>query len=414
MMARKHARAGAFVPTAHRLALDLTLAEEPLEADERAGTACTGTTIAILGDEGKRKLASCVVRAAEHAPELRGTPLESSALEQAALLSNVELAHADPSLVAALAYAAARRARMLDRTSLLLSAHDARSAMLVHTVGAHRGASQEPFIAQRVDMAAHYAATAARAAGAPIHAESRAREAEELVKRWLEGVRSWGFFAAVDAGTLTRAQYVYALSNIYQFVRHTTRLAARAIAHSPTTEMRSHFIQHLTGEVNHELIIERDLAHLGEDVSFVRDAMAPNGPTQEFMTIQESMIGYYQDPVLLMASPLVAEGVSAHLDASFVHALHRCIAGWGVEAPERCSKFLVSHIHTDGGGDGHWEMTVRFLTHCLREEAKHQFFVRSMRSAMRGTERLYGSFVSELPSFATRALEHERGDDQEG
>jgi hypothetical protein len=411
MTGRNHARRGAFVAPAHRLSLDLTLREEALEADGERH--CAGTTIAILGDEGKRKLASCVVRPAERAPELKQAA-DGSALCTAALLSNVELVNADPALVSALSYAAARRARMLDRTLLLLSAEDARSAMLAQAVGAQKGASREPWLAQRVDVAAHYAATAARAAGAPVHAESRAREVEEVVKRWLAATRSWGFFAAVDAGTLTRAQYVYALSNIYQFVRHTTRLAARAIAHSPTTELRSHFVQHLTGEVNHELIIERDLANLGEDVAYVRDAMAPNGPTQEFMSIQESMIGYYQDPVLLMASPLVAEGVSAHLDASFVHALHRCIAGWGVEAPERCSKFLVSHIHTDGGGDGHWEMTVRFLSGCLREESKHQWFVRSMRSAMRGTERLYESFVSELPSFASGAREHERGDHVQG
>src|SRR5690606_17039296 len=139
---------------------------------------------------------------------------------------------------------------------------------------------------------------------------------------------------------LTREQYVYGLSNIYQFVRQTTRLCARAVAYSTTTELRTHYIQHLNGEVNHELIIERDLTHLQEDVAYVRDFMAPNGPTQEFMAIQESLIGYHHDPVLMMASPLAAEGVSAHLDEAFVVALKDCIGSWGVERPERAAKFF--------------------------------------------------------------------------
>jgi hypothetical protein len=295
-------------------------------------------------------------------------------------------------------YFAARRARIMGRENLLVRANEAAFARDIFKLAPCSDAFPE-VLAQRVDLAAHYAHKSLEALSMPIAPSVRAREVEEVTKRWLSGAGEWGFFKALHMRTLTRQQYVYALSNIYQFVRHTTRLVARAIAHSPTTEMRSHFIKHLNGEVNHELIIERDLNYLGEDVAYVRDHMAPNGSTQEFMAIQESMIGYYEDPVLLMASPVAAEGVTAHLDQAFVDALHDCLKLWNVEAPQKASKFFVSHMHTDGGDDGHWEMTIAFLEGCLLTESKHQFFMRSLRSAMRGTERLYNSFVTELPSW---------------
>jgi hypothetical protein len=322
-------------------------------------------------------------------------------LTSSALAESVDVRANDPVAIAALLYACARRARIAERSNLLMNRQD---EALVQGASVLRlldcSADHEDRLIQRVDLAAHYACLALERQHAAPSPRFRALEVEETAKRWLATAQKWGFFQAVHARKLTRQQYVYALSNIYQFVRHTTRLAARAVAHSPTTEMRSHFINHLNGEINHELIIERDLAHLNEDVSFVRDHMAPNGPTQEFMAIQESAIGYYSDPVLLMAAPVAAEGVTAHLDESFVTALQDCIRSWDVASPEKASRFFVSHMHTDGGDDGHWEMTIAFLSKCLVDESKHQFFLRSMRSAMRGTERLYDSFVRDIPAFA--------------
>jgi hypothetical protein len=366
------------------------------ETRTRSTEVGTGTTISIGRKDQAGALASCFVSAAESAPGVPALGLSPAQLAPLAVLSDVKLESENPLVLAALGYAAARRARIMQRVSVAARTLDAEACRLMRLFASD---DSGPLASQRVDIAAHYAAEQAKKCGSPICASLRAREVEESAKRWLAGTAQWGFFRAVYARTLTRAQYVYALSNIYQFVRQTTRLAARGVACSPSTEMRSHFIKHLNGEVNHELIIERDLAQLGEDVSYVRDSMAPNGPTQEFMAIQESMIGFYQDPVLLLSSPIAAEGVSAHLDEEFVRALHECLSGWGVAAPEKCSRFLVSHIHTDGGDDGHWEMTVSFLSSVLLEEAKHQFFLRSMRSAMRGTERLYESFVGDLPSL---------------
>jgi hypothetical protein len=352
------------------------------------------------GDEGARSLqlsrAGVVVARAELRMAEMGRDLDIAADDnQTLLLVGLLVDAGDRTALASLLYCAARRARMAGRISLAMRADEARR---LGVDAIWRMAELAPStLMQRVDVAAHYASQALTQLGAPVTAPFRAREVQEVALQALDGAPGWGFFRAVHARTLTREQYVYALSNVYQFVRHTTRLCARAVAAAPTTELRSHWINHLSGEVNHELIIERDLAHLGADVSFVVEHMAPNGPTQQFMANQESLIGYRQDAILLMASPVAAEGVTAHLTDEFATALKECIRGWGVEQPAKAARFFISHMHTDGGDDGHWELTIAFLGKCLVDEAHHQMFMRSLSTALRSTQGLYESFVSELP-----------------
>ena len=375
-------------------------AREAVLPDERV-------RIEISRGAGAAVVASVVLTLAERAELSWAHGGQPEGLDSSVLLSNVRISDADAVIPSTLLYFAARRARMMGRANLLIRAEEVTfSNDILHLVSCSEAWPE--VLTQRVDLAAHYTAQSLEKLAAPMPASVRAREVEEVTKRWLAGGSEWGFFKALRDGTLTRQQYVYALSNIYQFVRHTTRLVARAIAHSPTTEMRTHFIKHMNGEVNHELIIERDLEHLGEDVAYVRDHMAPNGPTQEFMAIQESMIGYYEDPVLLMASPVAAEGVTAHLDQAFADSLHEGLRRWKVGKPEKASRFFISHMHTDGGDDGHWEMTIAFLEGCLTTESKHQFFMRSLRSAMRGTQRLYDSFVTDMPTFTPTAKQHQK------
>jgi hypothetical protein len=392
-----------------QIAADLILREAPSVLAGELSDAPTEPEklvwkLSILRVLDHAELASAAVVAGELATELRALGVPAAMLRTSAAVRELKIKRDDAQATNALLYAIARRARMLDRTNVVLPS-SASDAEILAKLGKFEPCSQQlsRLLSQRVDLAAHYASQALVASGAQVEPRLRALEVADTVRAWLAGGRNWGLFRAVHARTLTRTQYVYAMSNIYQFVRHTTRLLARCIAHSATTEMRSHFIHHLNGEVNHELIIERDLQHLGEDVDYVRHHMSPNGPTQEFMAIQESMIGYYEDPILLMASPMAAEGVTAHLNQEFVDGLHDCMRAWGVAKPEKASKFFVSHMHTDGGEDGHWEMTVAFLSKCLLDEPKHQFFLRSMRSAMRGTARLYESFAEDIPTWTTSA-----------
>lgn len=394
--------AGQLTPMNVALVEGVLLTEHDVELDptQRDAASNSAGTRIELHDPSGRLLASAQVVRAERASALTELNLAQADLRVNALLSDAVLHDARPGTLAALLYAAARRARILDRANLLLKADEPLAKLAEPIWHLSRCSEQLPGLTtQRVDLAVHYADQKLLELGLQVDPKLRAREVAETARRWLSNGRSWGLFRAVHARSLTRRQYVYALSNIYQFVRHTTRILARCIAHSGTTEMRSHFIHHLNGEVNHELIIERDLENLGEDVSFVRDHMAPNGPTQGFMAIQEALIGYYADPVLLMASPMAAEGVTAHLDRPFIDALHECMRAWGVAVPEKASKFFVSHMSTDGGADGHWETTVNFLSKCLENETKHQLFLRSMRNSMRETQRLYDSFADDVPSW---------------
>src|SRR5262249_33063446 len=81
------------------------------------------------------------------------------------------------------------------------------------------------------------------------------------------------WFQAVTAGTLTRGQYIKFLANNHQFVRWTTRILARVAGFAENADLRNHYLRHLRGEIDHELIIERDLAYLGADVDYIREHM---------------------------------------------------------------------------------------------------------------------------------------------
>jgi hypothetical protein len=191
-------------------------------------------------------------------------------------------------------------------------------------------------------------------------------EVEATVKKKCQAIYGNAFFRAVFDRTLTRNQYIEQLANNHQFVRWTTRLLGRIIGLTADRVLRKSYIHHLEGEIDHELLLENDLAYLGADVEYVRSEMTPNPDIQQFMCIQESMSAFHQDPLLFLAVPFSIEGVTAFLSADFVEALHDCIRTWGYEKPSHATTFLTSHIEFDGADDGHWEnsraMFGRFLT----------------------------------------------------
>jgi hypothetical protein len=186
---------------------------------------------------------------------------------------------------------------------------------------------------------------------------------------------------------------------MHHFVRWTTRLLGHAVAASNDVRLRNHYLAHLSGEINHEVIIERDLAALGEDVTFSTGSTVPDTGTRLFMAVQESLIGFHRDPVLFMASPLAAEGLASHLTPAFVERLTGCAASWGVREPARVISFFTSHVSTDGGEDGHWETTVSLLAEHLRSERDLQRFVGTMRASMKGLSLLYEAAIDDLEIF---------------
>lgn len=260
-------------------------------------------------------------------------------------------------------------------------------------------------VAQRVDLAIDGAYRAWLEAGGTLDASLHLAEAEETVKVWLADLYGRGFFRAVVDGTLTREQFVYTASNMHQFVRWTTRLLGLAVGSAHARPVRDHYLRHLSGEVNHEILIERDLAHLGADVDYVVERMPPSPATRHFMAVQESLIAFHRDPVTFMASPLAAEGVASHQTPEFLEALESVIAGWGVREPRKAMTFFTSHVHTDGGDDGHWEMTLALVGRHLRTETDAARFLATLRSSMAALTAAYDEYVDDLAVFGPPAAD---------
>ena len=198
---------------------------------------------------------------------------------------------------------------------------------------------------------------------------------------------------AVREQRLERAQYVVALANTHQYVRYTPRLLARAIAVTEDESLRDHFYRHLRGEQRHDRLLESDLRYLDADVDFVVHAMVPAPTTQAFMTLQESMITFHQDPARFLGAPFVAEGIAARIEPEFFHHLHANILRWGYSRPEKATRFLTSHALADGGDDGHFNRNVAVVARLLRDDTAQQRFLAVMHQAADAFTRSYDSYA---------------------
>jgi GNAT superfamily N-acetyltransferase len=201
------------------------------------------------------------------------------------------------------------------------------------------------------------------------------------------------WFGRVSAGTLTRGQYVEFLANNHQFVRWTTRILARVAGLAADGELRNHYLHHLSGEIDHEKLIEKDLAYLGADVDYIRDHMSPCVDIGHFMGVQESIVGFRADPFLLLAVPIAIESLTAHLSGDFLVELEANVRGWGFDDPPEATTYLRSHLPIDGGEDGHWEQTGRVVSRFLRTEPETQRFVGVVRMVIVAIDRALRSYV---------------------
>src|SRR3989344_1131955 len=143
------------------------------------------------------------------------------------------------------------------------------------------------------------------------------REVMETFQGWLNSFFHGSWFNAVASESITQTQYIATLFHAHQFVRYTTRLAARCVTLCD----------------NHELIIESDLKALKADVAYLLNDDVPNAISSEFMVVQEAVTAYRQDPVLMLACPFAAEGMTANISHDFVDHLHAAIQSWGIAAP---------------------------------------------------------------------------------
>ena len=211
------------------------------------------------------------------------------------------------------------------------------------------------------------------------------------------------FVESVHAKTLTKKQYVESCINNHTYVRWTTRLLAKMVSVTEDRELRNHYLDHLTGEVDHDLMIEKDMAYLGADLNYMKKLMVPHPYIQQFMAIQESLSTFYADPVLFMAVPLSIESITAFMPKTFIKALYECVKTWGYDQPPKACTFLASHIHTDGADDGHWISTRLILEKYLKSEHELQIFLNTALIVTRNIRLAYDSFVDDIPNLAPHA-----------
>jgi hypothetical protein len=301
-------------------------------------------------------------------------------------------------------YEALASARAVGKTTLVAECPDSRSEAVAEGLGLRpidHTARRGEFRAGSLAVALHHAFEKATEEERSAMRTTFPQQVERFLASYVERFYQGAWAQAVACRTLTVEQYVYTLENMHQYVRFTTRLLGRAVACSPTTALRAHFARHLSGEVNHELLIERDLERLGLTVDYLRDLRYANAATRSFMVVQQSMVAFEQDPILFVACPLAAEGISAHMDAKFLESLRACIAiGTSDATAKKATSFFASHIETDGGDDGHWAATLKLLEAHLPDERKLGELLSILELAATAFTASFDANVSELAVFS--------------
>lgn len=222
---------------------------------------------------------------------------------------------------------------------------------------------------------------------------------EMHVKREIRRFHQSSFFRAVAEGMLTREQYIDALGNNLRYVQWTTRILAKMVGSTPDRVLRNHYLDHLKGEVDHDLLIERDLDYLGADLDYYRDHKVADPPIAQFMLAQEAFCEFRRDEKLFLAVPLTIEGFTAFLSSEFIDQLKALIASWGYSKPARGCRFLASHIATDGDREkGHWIRTSKVVSRCIATERQAAEFHTLINVV---SDSLYRGFegISQRPSL---------------
>ena len=375
-----------------------------------------GTFIRLISPKGEA-LAAVVVAPAEDSQFQRLTQLDKDQLNHSVYLSSVWVAPDAriAEVLPAILYLALRRGRIWGRQNVAaLIPIPNPEVPLATLLRLDRLGKVSPVcleateflpVAQQLKYSIHHIYKQCHGEELKLINKHLIDEVLETHRAWLDRFFKGSWARAVLDGTLTKEQYISSLYNLHEYVRQTTRICARCIAHCQDLELRNHYIYHFKGEINHELLIERDLKFLGADLNYLMNGHIPDPATKEFMMAQESTIGFYQDPVLMLACPLAAEGVAAHMDPDFVNALQRVIASWGVKAPKDVSRFLTSHITTDGGDDGHWIHVVEMMKRYITDEHYLQRFLSVLTIAMNGFEHGFNANVDDLQLWAAKSKE---------
>ena len=203
------------------------------------------------------------------------------------------------------------------------------------------------------------------------------------------------YFRAIRDGRLSRRQYLTSIVNKHHFVRWTTRILGHAVGMCEDPELRKHYADHLSGEVNHEIWLENDIRYLGGDVDFLLKQTVPDVGVLGFQFIQEALTQSRRDPVTFLGVPMAIEAASGFLDGTFIDSLKDCIRSWGYEQPSKGCTFFASHVHTDGADEGHWIGTLRVIARVVRTEQQLQSILHVIDLVIDALERAYGQYMRE-------------------
>lgn len=286
-------------------------------------------------------------------------------------------------LLPMLAYFALRQARIWGCQNVIIATHHhSLDQQLIQLLKLEPISHLPSLHAQRLEYAIHLAYEQCDISQRDFIQSYFIHEILDSFEIWLTTLFQDSWFTAIKTQTISKEQYIASLFNLHQFVKHTTRLAARCVAMCENRDLRNHYIYHLKGEVNHEVIIESDLRALRADVNYLLHSHVPHTATAGFMVLQESITGFKRDAVLMLACPFIAEGMTANIGYDFVENLFETIRNWGIKSPESVSRFLTSHMKTDGGDDGHWLRVINRIDEFVHTENQMQEFINMLRLAM--------------------------------
>jgi hypothetical protein len=220
---------------------------------------------------------------------------------------------------------------------------------------------------------------------------------EEIVKLVVKRAGNFyqhPFFDAVNLQVLTKSQYIQTLTNKHEFVRWTTRILGRAVGMCQEPAIRKHYVNHLTGEINHEKWLEEDLEYLGYDLDFLANHHVPDKGVLNFMFTQEALTSSRLDPIIFLAVPIAIEGASAFMSREFINNLQNCVKNWGYEKPHMATRFLASHLKTDGDEEvGHWIGTLDIIPKYLKSERQLQYMLNIINIVFDSLESAYSEYT---------------------
>lgn len=226
-------------------------------------------------------------------------------------------------------------------------------------------------------------------------------ELEQTIRAGIEDFYSNDWFKQVYSGCASRRQYAAVLTNLHHYVRWTTRLLARVVAETNCADLRDHYIEHLNGEINHEKLIAMDLYNLGYDTEYWLNQSSPDPAIFSFMAIQQSLASFERDPNLFLIVPFVAEGLSAMLSKDFIAAFDTCASNWGFKQSKTVSNFLRSHLHTDGGQNGHWQAIRPLISRYIEGEFAMQRALSIAKALLASQRQAYDSIAKMLDPLSS-------------